>query len=459
MIKTSQIFCMSTILRRAQHTKPVYSINYKSRNANKNVEHTEETPTPPEDIYTKTELHHIANAKTSKFSDTLPQYEIKPINDTETFPTKVEKSRKDVILAKFFPFLKPSRKKQKTEYAPTTTQELNKQSEKTIFSDDEPVEMKTENLVKLDFKDPNLWHSQDAPIDLKQLPNYYLMLSKSRLTMLVCITSAAGYGLAASGPFAFDPVILGLSTLGVGLTSAAANATNQTMEVPFDSQMNRTRNRVLVKGLLTPWHAMSFATVSAVGGAVLLWNFVNPISSVLAVANLFLYTSVYTPMKRLSVYNTWVGSVVGAIPPVIGWVSATGTLDYGALVLGGILFTWQFPHFNSLSWNLRPDYSRAGYRMMSVTDPELCKRVALRHSIGCLLVCSVGAPLLDVTSYAFAIDSIPLNAYLVYLSWKFYQDANSSTSRKLFRYTLVHLPLLMILMFISRKERKVIHTE
>jgi hypothetical protein len=185
---------MSTILRRAQHTKPVYSINYKSRNANKNVEKTEETP-PRVDIYTKTQLHHIANAKTSKFSDTLPQYEIKPINDNGTFPTKVEKSRKDVILAKYVPFLKPFRKKQKIEYAPTTTQELNKQSEKTIFSDDEPVEMKTENLVKLDLKDPNLWHSQDAPIDLKQLPNYYLMLSKSRLTMLVCITSAAGHNV------------------------------------------------------------------------------------------------------------------------------------------------------------------------------------------------------------------------------------------------------------------------
>ena len=74
------------------------------------------------------------------------------------------------------------------------------------------------------------------------------------------------------------------------------------------------------------------------------------------------------------------GSIVGAIPPVIGWVSATGTLDFGALVLGGILYTWQFPHFNALSWNLRPDYSRAGYRMMSVTDPELCKRVALRYA-------------------------------------------------------------------------------
>ena len=109
-----------------------------------------------------------------------------------------------------------------------------------------------------------------------------------------------------------------------------------------------------------------------------MWYLVNPVASMLTLANLFLYTSVYTPMKRLSIYNTWVGSIVGALPPIIGWVSATGTLDIGALVLGGILYTWQFPHFNSLSWNLRPDYSRAGYRMMSVTDPGLCKRVALR---------------------------------------------------------------------------------
>ena len=176
----------------------------------------------------------------------------------------------------------------------------------------------------------------------------------------------------------FDPLILAISTIGVALTSASANAINQMVEVPFDSQMNRTRNRVLVKGLLTPLHAMSFAVVSGATGALLLWNFVNPAASMLAVTNLILYTSIYTPMKRLSILNTWVGSVVGAIPPVIGWVSATGTLDVGALVLGGILYTWQFPHFNSLSWNLRPDYSRAGYRMMSVTDPELCKRVALR---------------------------------------------------------------------------------
>ncbi len=219
---------------------------------------------------------------------------------------------------------------------------------------------------------------QDIKVDWRQLPNYCLMLSKSRLTMLVCITSAAGYGLASSAYMVFDPSVLVISTVGVGLTSAAANSINQMLEVPFDSQMNRTKNRVLVKGLLAPHHAAIFAATSGILGAVLLWNLVNPTASVLAMTNLFLYTSVYTPMKRVSILNTWVGSVVGAIPPIIGWASVTGSLDLGCLVLGGILYTWQFPHFNSLSWNLRPDYSRAGYRMMSVTEPDLCKRVALR---------------------------------------------------------------------------------
>lgn len=377
-------------------------------------------------------------------------------DDTEKYPSELKGKESILGKLKFVQSIKNAFKPKKTEKRTTSPAE-DISSERVNFTDEEPIELKKESIIKLDRTDLSLWQAQ-GPIDYQMLPKHYLMLSKSRLTMLVATTSAAGYGLASSAYLSFDPLILAISTIGVGLTSASANAINQMVEVPFDSQMNRTRNRVLVKGLLTPLHAMSFAVVSGTTGALLLWNCVNPQASMLAVTNLFLYTSIYTPMKRLSILNTWVGSVVGAIPPVIGWVSATGTLDVGALVLGGILYTWQFPHFNSLSWNLRPDYSRAGYRMMSVTDPELCKRVALRHSVGCLLVCSVGAPLLDVTSYAFAVDSLPLNAYLVYLSWKFYQEANSSSSRKLFRYTLIHLPLLMILMFISRK-RAGIHAE
>ena len=107
---------------------------------------------------------------------------------------------------------------------------------------------------------------------------------------------------------------------------------------------------------------MTFAAVTGAGGVLLLYALVNPLTAELGALNLFLYTCVYTPMKRLSILNTWAGAVVGAIPPVMGWTACTGTLDPGCLIPFGVLFAWQFPHFNALSWNLRPDYSRAGYR-------------------------------------------------------------------------------------------------
>lgn len=284
-------------------------------------------------------------------------------------------------------------------------------------------------------------------VDLRQLGNHYLMLSKSRLTLLVCLTAAAGYGMAP-GPLSLSTCLL--ASLGTAMASAAANSINQILEVPFDSQMSRTKNRVLVRGHLSPLHAATFAAVMAGTSTVFLCTLVNPLTAALSFFNLVLYTSVYTPMKRYSIANTWVGSVVGAVPPLIGWTAATGTLDPGAFVLAGILYTWQFPHFNSLSWNLRPDYSRAGYRMMSVTHPDLCKRVALRQSLLCIGVCTA-APLLDVTTWAFAIDSLPLNLYMTFLSWKFYQKADSNSSRKLFRFSLIHLPLLMLLMCVGKK--------
>lgn len=292
------------------------------------------------------------------------------------------------------------------------------------------------------------WSS--SKVDLAQLSRQYLMLSKSRLTLLVSLTAAAGYGMA---PGNLTMATCLLATAGTAMASGAANSINQILEVPFDSQMSRTKNRVLVRGQLSPLHAATFAAVLATTGTTMLWTLVNPLTAMLSLANLVLYTSIYTPMKRYSIVNTWVGSIVGAVPPLIGWTAATGSLDPGAFVLAGILYTWQFPHFNSLSWNLRPDYSKAGYRMMSVTHPDLCRRVALRHSIGLVAVCTA-APLLDVTHWWFALDSLPLNLYMVYLSAKFYQKADSNSSRKLFRFSLIHLPLLMTLMCLGKKSQQ-----
>ncbi|KAL4241115.1 Protoheme IX farnesyltransferase [Mactra antiquata] len=288
---------------------------------------------------------------------------------------------------------------------------------------------------------------REVKLDVSKLPQYYMNLSKIRLTGLVVITTMAGYGVAPD-PFILQTFLL--CTLGTALTSCSANAINQFLEVPFDSQMNRTKNRVLVRGYLSPMHAVSFAVITGSLGLVILTYGVNPLTAVLGAFNLGLYTLVYTPMKRYSILNTWVGSIVGAIPPMMGWTACTGMLEPGAFLLGAILYSWQFPHFNALSWNLRPDYSRGGYRMTSVLRPDLCKRVALRHSVGMVGLC-LAAPLVDLTTWTFAVDSLPLNLYLAYLAWNFYRKGDSNSSRKLFRFTLIHIPMLMILMIVGKK--------
>ncbi|XP_075220384.1 cytochrome c oxidase assembly factor 10 [Lycorma delicatula] len=289
---------------------------------------------------------------------------------------------------------------------------------------------------------------EEIKFDWKKLPSEYLKLSKIRLTSLVVMTSMAGYAMA---PASFDFVTFSLCSVGTGLLSCAANAINQYHEVPFDAQMARTRNRILVRGIITPVHALGFAAVCSASGLAVLYFGVNGITALLGCSNLILYTSVYTPLKRISIINTWVGSIVGALPPLMGWASCTGGLELGAWVLAGILYAWQFPHFNALSWNLRPEYSRAGYRMMAVTDPGLCRRTALRYTLA-IIALSCSAPLLDVTNIWFALESLPLNIYFGYLAWQFYKESDSSTSRQLFRFSLIHLPLLMILMLINKKK-------
>ncbi|KAF5273975.1 hypothetical protein FQA39_LY01091 [Lamprigera yunnana] len=284
--------------------------------------------------------------------------------------------------------------------------------------------------------------------DRTNILQHYMKLSKIRLTALVVVTSMAGYTMASS-PFQWETFLLCM--LGTGLMSCSANAVNQFHEVPFDSQMSRTKHRVLVCGRLTPLHAMTFATVSGALGLNVLNFGVNSLTALLGFSNFLLYTAIYTPLKRISILNTWVGSIVGAIPPLMGWAACADSLGAGAWLMAALLYSWQFPHFNALSWNLRSDYSRAGYRMMAVTNPGLCRRVALRHTVAITVLSSL-APLLDVTQWWFLIGSGPINIYFMFLAYKFYKDASSATSRKLFRYSLVHLPLLMIMFLISKKK-------
>lgn len=313
---------------------------------------------------------------------------------------------------------------------------------------------KRENVLELSARDNGQANPNEQYFirthEFKPAAQHLLSLSKIKLTGLVVMTTMAGYAMA---PAAFSGSTLFYAALGTALMSGSANAINQFLEIPYDSQMNRTKNRVLVRGYMSPLGAVTFAVVSGCAGITTLYLGCGAWTAGLGALNLFLYTSMYTPLKRRHIVNTWVGSVVGAIPPVMGWTAATGTLDAGALLLGVLLYSWQFPHFNALSWNLRPDYSRAGYRMMSVTDPDLCRRVALRHSVAITAIC-LASPLTDVVTWTFTATTLPLNLYLVWCSYKFYEKADSQSSRKLFRLSLAHLPALVFFMILSKK-----HTE
>lgn len=277
----------------------------------------------------------------------------------------------------------------------------------------------------------------------------YAKLSKIRLTAFVTFTSITSSYIACTS-LSESLGLIGLTAFGTFLCSSSAAAFNQLLETPFDSQMRRTAIRPLVIGQVSPSETTIFASVIGLTGVGILATFVNPLTALLGASNLILYSFVYTPMKRTNLANTWVGSIVGAIPPLMGTTAILGHVDFNALMLSLILFSWQFPHFNALSWNLRHEYARAGYRMMSVLDPELCKRVALRHS-GLLLMYTSLLPVFGSPHYIFSLLALPINIQFIRLSWLFYMQADSTSSRKLFRFSLIYLPSILALLVLTQR--------
>ncbi|CAG8476355.1 8417_t:CDS:2 [Diversispora eburnea] len=237
-----------------------------------------------------------------------------------------------------------------------------------------------------------------------------------------------GYAMA---PMSTDLLCLLATTTGTGLCVASANAFNQWIEIPYDAQMSRTRNRVLVRNALSPFHAFTFGTITGIVGVGILSTMVNQLTAILGASNIFLYTCIYTQMKRMTIANTWVGSMVGAIPPIMGWAACTNNLEIGSLILGSILFAWQFPHFNALAWNMRFDYEKAGYKMMVVKNPSLNSRVSLRYALA-LFPLSIMIPFTEMTTWWFALDSSLINSVLLLGAYRFWKDSNDKSARDLF---------------------------
>ena len=278
----------------------------------------------------------------------------------------------------------------------------------------------------------------------------YSQLSKARLSSLVVMTTSAGF-LMAGTPIGWS----GLAAVSIGTTLAAcsANTFNQVYEIKTDSLMNRTRGRPLPRNKISRMHAAGWGVSTGVASAGLLALGANPMTAALGVGNILLYAGVYTPMKLHSEWNTWVGAIVGAIPPVMGYAAATGSLlTPEAGLLASTLFLWQFPHFFSLAWIHRKDYAAGGYKMVPVADPTGVRTAKLVERYTAYMIpLPLIASAMEITSYMFAVESIFINGYVYYLARKFSQESNNKNAKAVFKSSLWYLPLMLTLMVYHSK--------
>ena len=295
---------------------------------------------------------------------------------------------------------------------------------------------------------------EDAPTpgvvrSLRHRYRIYMDLAKARLSMLVVVTTMVGYLLASNA--GVDWLALLITIVGTALSAACANAFNQIIETKRDAVMPRTQRRPLPSGRIGRVHAIVFATVCGVVGVGLLWLAINPLTAMLSALTIGIYLLVYTPMKTRSTLNTLAGSVVGAIPPIMGWTAVRGQIDDGAWVLAAVLFIWQIPHFLALAWLYREDYERGGYRMLPIIDPSgrITARTSLLWTLA-LLPVGVVSLLLGVTGWWALFGSLLLGAWLLRHAITLTRKRDSIAARKLFLASVMYLPLLLGIMVIDR---------
>jgi protoheme IX farnesyltransferase len=277
----------------------------------------------------------------------------------------------------------------------------------------------------------------------------YLELTKPRITTLIVLTSAAGFALAS--PASVDYVGLLRAMLGIALLSSGIATINQYMERDLDALMRRTAGRPLPTGKLLPWEALAFGTTLIVLAEVYLAVLVNPLTALLGLTVIAGYLFGYTPLKTRTSLSTMVGAFPGAVPPLIGWAAARGTIGLESWVLFAILFLWQFPHFLAIAWMYREDYSRAGILMLPVVEPDgkvTAQQIVVYTVL--LLPVSLLPTVLGISGKVYLYGAIVLGLLFLFSSLRAAFSKSRQEARRLLLASVIYLPLLFILMVLDR---------
>ncbi len=290
---------------------------------------------------------------------------------------------------------------------------------------------------------PSFATADGSAASLRTTLEDFYELTKPRLSFLSVLTAIVGY--LAANP-ARDLPLLACLLIGTSLAAGGAAVLNQWLEREADLRMARTRNRPVPSGRIAPRQALIYGLILSFGGTALLYFGTCPLAGSLAAATIASYVLLYTPLKRLTAWNTIIGAVPGALPPLIGWAAAQSELSTLGWILFAILFFWQMPHFFAIAWTYRDDYQRAGFVMVSGKDPS-GHRVALQ-SLGFTVALVASSLLPWVLGYAspvYGIIALVGAGYILRPAVDFLRRSErSAPARKLFLASIFYLPALLV---------------
>ena len=270
----------------------------------------------------------------------------------------------------------------------------------------------------------------------------YLELTKPQILLMVLVTTTFGFLLG--GGSRHSVALLFLTLLGVGSATGGAAVLNNYLERDFDAKMVRTRKRALPAGLIEPFRALMFGVSLVLSGVLLLVWAANLLTGFLVLLAAFLYVLVYTPLKRISWWNTTFGAIPGAIPPMAGWAAATGHVGGGAWALFAILFAWQHPHFFAIAWIFRDDYRAAGFKMLPAIEPSGVQTVRLTIVFSLILLAASLVPtLIGMAGWVYFFGTLSLGLLMMVASVAFARNLNVGTARGLLKASVLYLPLLL----------------
>jgi protoheme IX farnesyltransferase len=269
-----------------------------------------------------------------------------------------------------------------------------------------------------------------------------IALTKPGITRMNVLMALGGFALAGRG---FPPGLVAAATVGTGLAVSAANTLNQYLERDVDGLMARTAGRPLPNGRLDPRFALAFGIALGALSLSVLALAVNPPSALLALFAMVGYVGVYTPLKRRTPLALLIGAIPGAVPPLIGWTAATGTVDLPGLALFAILLVWQLPHFLAISLYRKDDYARAGILTVPVVRGDaVAKAQAIAWSVA-LLPISLSLVPLGVAGWIYGAAAVLLGAWFVGWSLRGLRaDAGVAWARGFFLFSVLYLPALTL---------------